>query len=194
MLDSSLGKFRILLYVLLVDVLLMFAITGVIQLVSLLGWHTGNTHAVIEAMRSLPIWVSVLSGIVVVPFLEELVFRYGLRFKSGYMVLLAFAAAIALGVLAYSLLPLAGAIGTWVILGMAMVLYALNGEAITGFLEKMWSKVYGAFFYLMAFAFGLIHITNFTDFDYASLAVWLIPILIAPQIVAGMVMGYMRGG
>lgn len=185
-------KLRILLYVLLIDVVLMIAIMGVIHLVRLLGWDTGNTHAVIEAMRSLPVWALLLSGILVVPFLEELVFRYGLRFKSGYIVLLAFVAAIALGVLAYSLLPLEGAIGVWVILGMALVLYALNGEAITRFLEKVWSKVYGAFFYFMAFAFGLIHITNFTDFDYASAAVLLIPILIAPQIVSGMLMGYMR--
>ncbi|GGG08019.1 CPBP family glutamic-type intramembrane protease [Pontibacter amylolyticus] len=190
---SSLSfKIRILLYVLLIDLLLSFAIIGVIQLVSLLGWHTGNTHAVLELMRSFPVWAFLLLGVLVVPFLEELVFRYGLRFKSGYITLLVLAASIALGAVAYSLFPLEGAIGTWIILGMALVLYALNGETITRFWEKMWSKIYGAFFYFMAFAFGLIHITNFTDFDYASVAVWLIPILIAPQIVGGMLMGYMR--
>lgn len=191
-LDSSSSKFRILLYVLLIDVLLMFTLTGIIELVELIDWHTGNTHAVLELMRSFPIWAFLLLGVLIVPFLEELVFRYGLRFKSGYMVLLAFAVAIALGVVAYSLLPLEGAIGAWIILGMAMVLYGLNGEAVTGFLKKIWQKVYGAFFYLMAFAFGLIHISNFTDFDYASAAVLLIPILIAPQIIGGMLIGYMR--
>ncbi|WP_299705505.1 CPBP family glutamic-type intramembrane protease [uncultured Pontibacter sp.] len=190
--NSNSYKLRILLYVLLIDVVLTFAIMGVIQLVEWLGWHTSNNHAVIEMMRSLPIWAFLLLGVLAIPLLEELVFRYGLRFKSGYMALLAFVAAIALGVLAYSLLPLEGAIGVWVVLGMALVLYALNADAIAGFLKKAWGKVYGVFFYLMAFVFGLIHITNYTDFDYASAAVLLIPILIAPQIIAGVLLGYMR--
>ncbi|WP_299984471.1 CPBP family intramembrane glutamic endopeptidase [uncultured Pontibacter sp.] len=190
--NSRSFKLRILLYVLLIDMALMFVLTGVINLVELMGWHSNNSHAVIEMMRSFPVWAFLLLGVLAVPLLEELVFRYGLRFKSGYMALLAFVATIALGVLAYSLLPLEGAIGVWVISGMALVLYALNADAITGFLKKLWDKVYSVFFYFMAFAFGLIHITNFTDFDYASAAVLLIPILIAPQVVGGMLMGYMR--
>ncbi|MBX0333937.1 CPBP family intramembrane metalloprotease [Pontibacter sp. HSC-14F20] len=185
-------KLRILLYVLLIDVLLMFALTGIIELVEMIGWDTGNTHSVLEMMRSFPVWAFLLLGVLAVPLLEELIFRYGLRFKSGYMAFLAFVVVITLGSFAYSLLPLEGAIGVWVILGMALVLYALNGDAVTNFLEKVWNKVYGVFFYLVAFAFGLIHIANFTDFDYASAAVLLIPILIAPQVIGGMLMGYMR--
>lgn len=191
-LNNNAYKWRILLLVLVIDIVLMVALMGPIQIVEWLGWHTGNSHAIIESMRSMPVWAFLLMGVLVVPFLEELVFRYGLRFKGGYMALLAVAAAIALGALAYSLFPLEGAIGTWVILGMALVLYALNADAITLFWEKVWCKAYGVFFYFLALAFGLMHIINFTGFDYASAAVLLIPILVAPQIVAGMLLGYMR--
>ncbi|MDO6390443.1 CPBP family glutamic-type intramembrane protease [Pontibacter sp. BT731] len=190
--DSRSVKLRILLYVLLLNMMLTFAFIGVMQLIKLMGWYVNSNHSVLEMMRSLPIWAFLLLGVLAVPLLEELVFRYGLRFKSGYMALLAVLASIALSCVAYSQLPLAGAIGVWIILAMALVLYALNADKIAGFLRKVWRRVYGVFFYFMAFAFGLIHITNFTDFDYASAAVLLIPVLVAPQVIGGMLMGYMR--
>lgn len=190
--NSTADKLRILLLVLLLNMTLTFAFIGVMQLVKLMGWHVSSSHSVLEMLRSFPIWAFLLLGVLAIPLLEELVFRYGLRFKSGYIALLAVVVAIALSNLAYSKLPLAGAIGVWVLLGMALVLYALNADKIAGVLKKVWGKVYGVFFYFMAFVFGLIHITNFTEFDYASAAVLLIPIIIAPQVIGGMLMGYMR--
>ena len=191
-LDSNAYKWRILLLLLVIDILLVLALMGPIQLIEWLGWHVSDSHAVMETMRSLPVWAYLLLGVLIVPLIEELIFRYGLRFKSGYMALLAVVAAIALGVLAFNLFPLEGAIGAWVILGMALMLYTLNGDAITHFWERVWDKVYGVYFYLVAFAFGLLHIVNFTGFDYASAAVLLIPILVAPQILGGLLLGYMR--
>ncbi|PVY44092.1 CPBP family glutamic-type intramembrane protease [Pontibacter virosus] len=189
---STADKLRILLLVLLLNMTLTFAFMGVMQLLKLMGWHVNSSHSVLEMMRSFPIWAFLLLGVLAVPLLEELIFRYGLRFKSGYIALLAVAAAIVLSNLAYSNLPLVGAMAVWGILGIALVLYALNADKITGFLKKVWGKVYGVFFYFMALGFGLIHIANFTDFDYASAAVLLIPILVAPQVIGGMLMGYMR--
>ncbi|WP_162428394.1 CPBP family intramembrane glutamic endopeptidase [Pontibacter pudoricolor] len=54
------------------------------------------------------------------------------------------------------------------------------------------ARVYATVFYSVAVLFGLVHITNYTDFNYASLALLLIPVLIAPQIWAGLSIGYMR--
>lgn len=44
-------------------------------------------------------------------------------------------------------------------------------------------------FYISVITFGLIHISNFGDIDGFY---WLIPILVAPQVFAGIFLGYIR--
>ena len=52
-----------------------------------------------------------------------------------------------------------------------------------------WNKFYGWIFYLISIAFGLIHILNFEP----SLNIYLLaPVLVAPQILIGINLGYLR--
>ncbi|WP_018476664.1 CPBP family glutamic-type intramembrane protease [Pontibacter roseus] len=190
--QSAAGKIRILLLVLLIDVIIVIGISGLVQLIEMAGWYSSENHAVVELLRKLPIWAFLLLGVLAIPLLEELVFRYGLRFKIGYISFEVFILVLTMAVSTFQYLPLVWALGTSAVLTMALVLYFLNVDAIGNSLERVWPKVYGAFFYTVAFLFGLIHITNFTDFDYASAAILLIPIIVAPQIFGGLLMGYMR--
>ena len=190
--QSAASKTRILLFVLLIDVIISIGLVGVLQLIELLGWYSSENHAVMEQLRTLPVWAFLLVGVLAIPLLEELVFRYGLRFKIGYISFVVFVLLLAVAISTFKYLPLVWALGISAVLTMALVLYVLNVDAIANSLQKVWSKVYGTFFYTVTFLFGLIHITNFTDFDYASAAVLLIPIIVAPQILGGSLMGYMR--
>lgn len=51
------------------------------------------------------------------------------------------------------------------------------------------SKYFKYAYYISILLFGLIHITNFEDFQDNF---WLIPILVAPQLSAGIFLGYIR--
>jgi hypothetical protein len=186
------GKLKVLFGVLVLDVLLTFVFMGLINLVELLGWHKYDGHAVAELVRSFPLWGALLLGIIIVPFAEELVFRTGLRFRRGYFTFLLFVLLFAAGIFAFKMMPLLWALGAAFVLGVLMVIYLMNSYAIGEFLERAWPRVYATVFYSVAALFGLVHITNYTNFNYASLALLLIPVLIAPQIWAGLSIGYMR--
>ncbi len=189
---SASAKLRVLLLLLLIDVILSYGLMGLIQAVNLLELYTVDGHLVAELIRSLPVWGFLLLGIAVIPLVEELIFRYGLRFKRGYIALVFTILLISLGLTAFYLLPLAGALAVLGALTVLLVLYFLNADAIGDFLELAWPKMYKAVFYTTAFLFGLVHITNFTNFNYASAAILLVPVLVAPQIWAGLLLGYMR--
>lgn len=57
-------------------------------------------------------------------------------------------------------------------------------------LVRFWYKHYGVFFYTFSIAFGLIHITNFTNNTFLFYA--FIPLIVAPQTFGGLTMGYTR--
>ncbi len=56
-----------------------------------------------------------------------------------------------------------------------------------GFFKK--SRYFKYAFYVSVLAFGAIHMTNFDNIEQI---VWLAPILVAPQIVGGCFLGYIR--
>lgn len=89
--------------------------------------------------------MSLFLYVLLIPFFEELFFRYFLR-RTG------------------------------------IINYIFN--------EKTWNKLYPFFFYTSVFAFGLVHITNFS---YTSVWIYILaPLLVLTQIVGGFVMSYLR--
>lgn len=51
------------------------------------------------------------------------------------------------------------------------------------------SRYFDAIFYLFALAFGFYHITNF---EISPMIIYLSPLLVAPQIIIGLLLGYVR--
>lgn len=190
--QSATSKRRVLLQVLSIYIVLSIVFSVLLEGLSQLGWYNSDNHAVAEMVKKYPVWAVLLLGIVVVPLLEEFIFRYGLSFRKGYISAVFTVALFATGIYSFYLLPLYGALAVTVLLGITLVVYFINAETISNYLEKIWPGVYAPVFYAVAFLFGLIHITNYTNFDYTSLAVLLIPVLVAPQIIGGLLMGYMR--
>ncbi|MCS6906768.1 MAG: CPBP family glutamic-type intramembrane protease [Anaerolineales bacterium] len=136
-------------------------------------------------------------GILVIPFIEEVGFRLWLApnllflFISFAVVTIQFAP-----VPFASLLKNAGLeaiapgvkIGFYLLLGAAIVLFFWLRERKGHRYADFFNRHVGFYFYLSVIAFGLVHLTNYTDAG----PWWYGPILVLPQLVGGLAFGYLR--
>jgi uncharacterized protein (TIGR03435 family) len=156
-------KFKILFSLLLLEIPLMGAFSFIISGLEELGLVNLEGHKMVELFKSLPIAVLLISTVIVIPFFEELIFRLYLRYKNNYL----FHFII-------SLISLSG---------------ARNEKKAETALTSVWKKKYTYLFYFSAILFGIVHITNY-KLSYTILL--LSPILIAPQILLGLFIGFLR--
>lgn len=117
-----------------------------------------------DDMASMPFWLLLFSTIIIAPLLEELIFRYPLRFKSN------------------------------IVLNFFITIFSCFNKnyslKLKNRLKVFWSKKFGILFYLSAILFGLIHLTNYNDLGDTTFILW--PILILSQLFAGVLIGYLR--
>jgi len=126
-----------------------------------------------------------LTALIWAPIVEELVFRYGLR-RPGHL---------------WWSLPATVAImlsgPTWAaILGLAAVVllfFALWQRPSRGQLPWRWARAYrhhfGVVFHFSCLAFAAVHLYNFS---LNTMPVWLMPLLVLPQWLTGMVLAWLR--
>ncbi len=132
---------------------------------------------------------SVLTFITVVilaPIYEEIIFRSLLKFKKNNIILFCTIVPILIGIAA-----IISKIGAVIFLSLLLLiivslLLAFKRNKIEIFL----SSKFKYFFYGTALLFGLLHGSNFTGNIYLILA--FSPILGGPQIVLGLILGYIR--
>jgi len=141
----------------------MVVLVPVIYGIDKLGLVDSENHQITKLMNQYPILFIILLLVVIIPFFEELIFRLYLRFKYNF--------------LAQSILLLSSVTG------------AQNKSKFKIFLKKFWSINFKPIFYLSAILFGYVHIFNY---EYSTTILLLSPILIAPQFVAGLFLGYLR--
>ena len=132
-------------------ILLSLLINGLVEL----GWVEIENHQVQVFIESMPIGMVFLLTVIIIPFVEEIVFRLFLKFKRNY--------------------PL-------------QIIISLFPHSKSSILH-LWTKNFRYLFYLSALAFALIHITNFGSIGKI---IYLIPILVLPQFIAGLFLGYLR--
>ena len=128
-----------------------------------LGLWDEDMHSLQKIFQEMEPVLIFLFAVIVAPLLEEVMFRLILKFRSNFLIL-------------------------WSIhIGVALHLGQKRSLLKTA--RKVWDKFYGRVFYLMTMAFGLMHIMNFEP----SLNIYLLaPILVAPQILIGINLGYLR--
>ena len=138
---------------------LMALIGGLEQL----GLWDEDMHSLQKIFQEMEPVLIFFFAVIMVPLLEEVMFRLILRFRSNFLIL-------------------------WSIhIGVALQLGQKRSLLKTA--RKVWDKFYDWVFYLMTMAFGLMHIMNFEP----SLNIYLLaPILVAPQILIGINLGYLR--
>lgn len=156
-------KFKILFSLLLLEIPLMGAFSLIISGLEELKLINLEGHKMVELFKSLPIAVLLISTVIIIPFFEELIFRLYLRYKNNYLLHFII-----------SLVSLSG---------------VKNKKKAETMLTSLWQKKYKYLFYFSALLFGIVHITNY-KLSYTILL--LSPILIAPQILLGLFIGFLR--
>ena len=128
-----------------------------------LGLWEEDMHSLQKIFQEMEPVLIFFFAVIVAPLFEEVMFRLILKFRSNFLIL-------------------------WSIhIGVALHLGQKRSLLKTA--RKVWDKFYGRVFYLMTMAFGLMHIMNFEP----SLNIYLLaPILVAPQILIGINLGYLR--
>jgi membrane protease YdiL (CAAX protease family) len=137
------------------------------------------------------------------PIVEELTFRTWLKFSPGRI-------AISMGFMSYLILnillegplnffvqSLSGlaALGPLIFLLVVLVAVSLSVYALLRIpvvnksVEKIYHRYYFWFFYLTVVVFGALHLGNYLDLGNL---VFLAPLLFLPQILAALVLGYVR--
>ncbi|MBK1439842.1 CPBP family intramembrane metalloprotease [Parapedobacter sp. ISTM3] len=124
--------------------------------------HTG-VHKLDTLFHQLPLWKFVLWGVIINPFFEELIFRLLLRFESK-------------GLANYSLLSISN-IGKRIMRKIELSLIYL------------WKNKFHLVFFLSTLLFAISHLSNY---EFSMTVLLLSPLLIAPQFITGLLLGYLR--
>lgn len=156
-------KFKILFSLLLLEIPLMGAFSLIMMGLEELKLVDSEGHKVVELFKSLPVVVLIILTAIIIPFFEELIFRLYLRYKNNYLL--------------------------HFIISLVSLTGARNEKKAETALTSVWEKKYTYIFYFSAILFGIVHITNY-KLSYTILL--LSPILIAPQILVGLFIGFLR--
>lgn len=123
-----------------------------------------NLDNVNSELMKMPFGTLILIGVVLVPFVEELIFRLPLKYNRNY--LLQFLIAI-----------------------VALFAPAESKTAVYAAVRRFWKRFFWVFFYLMTSAFAFVHIYNYVDAQH--LLLWS-PLLTMVQFITGLIIGYIR--
>lgn len=139
-----------------------------------------------ENKIDIPVFFLIIGMIILVPTIEEVLFRLWLKpLYINYLLLLA----ILVCVLVLSLLKKQfwfTGITSILIVALTFLLKKKNFKSIQRFVLKYFKYLY----FLSALIFGLVHLFNIDHFSIVTLVVS--PILILPQFVSGLFLGYIR--
>jgi membrane protease YdiL (CAAX protease family) len=130
-------------------------------------------------------WGTYLAIVMIAPILEEIIFRYGLRYSKTMIACLIWFPIywIIKHTVPQSNLPLA--IG-FSFFSIPIIRFALKPFDVQ--MEKLWIRGFPFLFHVFAITFGIIHLSNYSNISNCFLA---IP-LVSSQIVSGYVLGFIR--
>lgn len=163
--DTSLRTcVRALLILLVVDLGATMLLGGVIGLISESGLVDMENHAAENFVSDTPGWQLYLLAGLIVPFVEELIFRLPLRYQTNPVV------------------------------GVARLLTPATTPDVDAALaadrRASWDRHFPKVFYALTLLFAFVHLSNYPDWSTALLLVS--PLLVAPQFVMGCIAGFLR--
>jgi membrane protease YdiL (CAAX protease family) len=164
------------------DLLLMGLLIAVAALATALGFHLPENA--IDGLDLGPLWLTII--IVVAPLGEELVFRSWLSGRPGHVTaVIALLVGIALPVISgpqgHPVLVL-GSVAVAVLVATGLLFWLRRHPPFPWF-----SRHFAWFYAASALLFASVHLTNYTQ--GASL---VLLVLVIPQLIAGMILGYAR--
>ena len=162
--------------------LLLYVVLGFAldPLIKALVNHLQLKHALQDPDTSL-----ILVGVLVVPPIEEVVFRLWLRVDRGSLFAVAFLV-LFVGIL---LLPISN-LGAVLLIALSVLILVVTLMGSEADMERVVERHFGLFFYGSAVLFALTHITNYSPLSAQTLL--FAPLLVLPQFLMGTVLGYIR--
>lgn len=127
----------------------------------------------------------VLLGALVIPPIEEVMFRLWLRVSRSALFGVAFLVLL-VGVL---LLPVSQR-GAMLLIALSVLILVATLMGYDDDIERVMARYFGIFFYGSAILFALVRITNYTPLNAQTLL--FSPVLVLPQFIMGTVLGYVR--
>jgi membrane protease YdiL (CAAX protease family) len=164
------------------DLLLMGLLIAIAALATTLGFHLPENA--IDNLDLGPLWLTII--IVAAPLGEELVFRSWLSGRPGHVtagiaILVGIALPVVSGPQAHPILLL-GSIAVAVVVAIALLIWLRRHPPFPWF-----SRHFTWFYAASALLFASAHLANYTQ--GASL---VLLVLVVPQLIAGMILGYAR--
>ncbi len=143
-------------------------------------------HALSQQLAESPIGQFILFSVVMAPLLEELIFRLPLRLS-----VLNFS--LSLGLLGMMILGPGSLIGNLLLgalISLGLIQIMGRGRGVEGkAVGSLYSRSFKGIFYGSALLFGIVHLTNYLGLE----GPWfLAPLLVVPQCVIGVFLGYIR--
>lgn len=161
--QSRSEKAKKLLSLLIIDIPIMVILMGVLYGLEALGLFKLDNNKFNLLFLTIPVWPLIFILVILIPFIEELIFRLYLRYKTNYL----------LRFLVFT----------------TSVTGEVNHEKAGNWAKQFWIRRYKVIFYFSAVLFGLVHITNY---GISPMILLFAPIIVAPQFVAGLLLGYIR--
>lgn len=123
--------------------------------------------------------------IIIIPIIEEMLFRLPLRISKVNLVLFA---SIIIYVILYQY-SFVLAITSFILIILCSLIFIKNIPNIPDSITNYYNKYFYFIFYLQAVVFGLLHLGNFNlDYKY----IYLFPLFVIPYMYLGIVLGYIR--
>lgn len=192
--DSSSGqtisdKIKWLLFLLVFEMPFMFVAVFLQQLLFRNGLVNSENHFVNEFFRERD-FLSSLIFMLILPFIEELVFRLPLRYKKiNFIPFIIFITLLTWVLLSETFyFSLALSIPLFVVITAFLIFYIFNRRMAEN-RETFLSSNYPFYFYTVAILFALSHLSNFS---YSVSLLLFAPIVILPQFIGGFFMGFIR--
>lgn len=160
---STKRKYGTFLFILILDVLLSLLVILLFKIFKIEELLSSNEHLMDEMMRSIPLVTTLIILVLLIPFIEEVIFRLPLRFSNNLI-----------NILAIQISKLFG---------------KENSNKFKKKYKRAWYKSFGFTFYFSVVVFALIHSANYRN-SIEVLHLW--PLLVLPQFIAGTLMAYLR--
>lgn len=171
-----------------INIAIAFLLTSSYSLLSKFGYEKVlSSNKIPDLFNSFsPFFIGSLL-IIIVPLIEEFVFRLQLKFRKWVLDIL-FPLQVSFIVYAISFFASIN-INFLVINLICYVAYFFLNKKYPNKLQQFWEIKFHYVFYILTLLFALIHITNY---NLTSSLIFILPILILPQFIVGTIIGYLR--
>lgn len=146
-----------------------------------------------EVMDQIGLWGFIGFAVLLGPLLEEITFRLAMRFQLRYILIGAIALTLYIVQATSSLIEKFASDGLYYLYSFAAIGLVTFIAMCIKYKKSMasgWVTYFPLIFYVLSFAFAMIHIFNFEEFPLR--VILLAPIITLPQFILGLGMGYLR--